>query len=148
MTGGRRLWQLRRRRTEEVNVLELRRRSFANQPWRTYSRAAVLCVLAAALATGCVYHEPVPAYRSRPSNFDRSWEAARAAAADVGVTITDVDRARGTMLGYYGASQVTITAWQQADGSVRVGFKVRAPNGPDAELADHLSEAFGRRMRY
>jgi hypothetical protein len=110
--------------------------------------AVALGALVCALATGCVYYQPVPAYRSGPSNFDRSWEAARAAAADVGVTITDADRARGTMLGYYGASKVTITAWQQADGSVRVGFKVRAPNGPDAELADHLSEAFDRRMRY
>lgn len=132
-------------------MLELPRRrrgSLANLA--RFERVLVIacCVLAAALAAGCVYYQPAPAYPSRPSNFDRSWEAARAAAADVGVTITDVDRARGTMLGYYGASKVTITAWQQADGSVRVGFKVRAPNGPDAELADHLSEAFDRRMRY
>ena len=52
------------------------------------------------------------------------------------------------MQGYRGRSDVTITAWQQADGSVRVGFNVRAPNGPDAELADALSRAFDRRMGY
>lgn len=132
-------------------MLELPRRpqgSFTSPAPCIRVLALACCVLAAALAAGCVYYEPAPAYRRGPSNFDRSWEAARAAAADVGVTITDVDRARGTMRGYYGASKVTITAWQQADGSVRVGFKVRAPNGPDAELADDLSEAFDRRMRY
>ena len=125
-----------------------RRGSFAN-PARFERGLAIACsVLAATLVAGCVYYQPVPAYPNRPSNFDRSWDAARAAAADVGVTITEADRSRGTMLGYYGASKVTITAWQQADGSVRVGFNVRAPNGPDAELADELSEAFDRRMRY
>jgi hypothetical protein len=107
----------------------------------------VLCVaLCGSIVAGCVYYEPHPAYRSGPSKFDQSWDAARAAAEDVGVTITDVDRARGTIHGYKGTSNVTVTMWQQADGSVRVGFNVRAPNGPDAELADHLSHAFDRRM--
>ena len=104
--------------------------------------------LALSLMAGCVYYEPVPVHRSGPSKFDRSWEAARGAAADLDVTITDADRARGTMQGYRGSSNVTITAWQEADGSVRVSFKVRAPSGPDTVLADHLSEAFDRRMRY
>lgn len=112
-------------------------------------RRRILCLaLALSLMAGCVYYEPVPAYRSGPSKFDRSWEAARGAAADLGVTITDADRARGTMHGYRGSSNVVITAWQEADGSVRVSFKVRAPSGPDTVLADHLSEAFDRRMAY
>ena len=111
-------------------------------------RSWACVLLLASMATSCVYHEPVPVYPSRPSNFDRSWNAARAAAEDVGVAVTHVDRARGTILGYKDASRVTITLWQQADGSVRVGFNVRAPSGPDTVLADHLSHAFDRRMEY
>lgn len=104
--------------------------------------------LTVGMAPSCVYYHPVPAYQPGPSKFDRSWDAARAAANDLDVTITDVDRARGTMHGYRGSSDVTITLWQQADGSVRVGFNVRTPNGPDAVLADHLSNAFDRHMQY
>lgn len=105
-------------------------------------------LVAAALATSCVYYEARPVHPSGPSKFDRSWNAAQAAAQDEGVTITDVDRSRGVIQGHRGASNVTISVWQQADGSVRVGFNVRAPTGPDAELADHLSHAFDRRMQY
>ena len=107
---------------------------------------ALLIALSSSLVASCVYYQPVPVHG--PSKFDRSWDAARAAAGDEGVTITDVDRARGTIQGYKDASTVTITVWQQADGSVRVGFNVRAPSGPDTVLADHLSHAFDRRMAY
>ena len=110
----------------------------------TFRTACV--VIAASMAASCVYYEAVPVHRSGPSKFDRSWAAARAAAEDVGVTVTNVDRASGTIRGYKDASDVTITVWQQADGSVRVGFNVRAPTGPDTVLADHLSHAFDRRM--
>ena len=110
--------------------------------------SAALVMLAAWLTASCVYYEPVPAHRSGPSKFDRSWDAAQAAAADEGVTITVADRASGTIRGYAGATDVTITVWQQADGSVRVSFNVRAPSGPDTVLADRLSHAFDRRMAY
>ncbi len=108
----------------------------------------VVVVLAATLAASCVYYEARPVPQGSASKFDRSWSAAQWAAQDEGVTITDVDRARGTIRGYRGTSNVTISVWQQADGSVRVAFNVRAPSGPDAELADHLSHAFDRRMQY
>jgi len=106
---------------------------------------AVALLLASA---SCVYHQPVAYAPSGPSKFDRSWDAARAAADDVGVTVTDVDRGRGTIHGYKGVSDVTISVWQQADGSVRVSFNVRAPSGPDAVVADQLSHAFDRHMQY
>jgi len=109
---------------------------------------AVVVVLVATLAASCVYYEARPVHHAGPSKFDRSWSAAQWAAQDEGVTITDVDRERGTIRGYRGSTNVTISVWQQADGSVRVGFNVRAPNGPDAELADHLSHAFDRRMQH
>jgi len=112
---------------------------------RSLTRTMLIALAASAIAS-CVYYEPVAVHQPGPSKFDRSWEAARAAAEDVGVTITDVDRARGTIVGYKSTADVTITLWQQADGSVRVGFNVRAPTGPDTVLADHLSHAFDRRM--
>lgn len=117
---------------------------------RALLRMSSMVVLAVATSTiaGCVYYEPVPAHRVGPSKFDRSWDAALGAAADVGVTVTDVDRSRGTIHGYRDVSDVTISCWQQADGSVRVTFNVRAPSGPDTVLADHLSHAFDRRMQY
>ncbi|MCC6763233.1 MAG: hypothetical protein IT293_01100 [Deltaproteobacteria bacterium] len=117
------------------------------RPLRTL-RVAFFVTLTLSLTASCVYYEPAPVHRPGPSKFDRSWDAAQGAAADLGVTITGVDRARGTIVGYRGSSTVTVTVWQQADGSVRVGFNVKAPTGPDAELADHLSNAFDRRMQY
>jgi hypothetical protein len=106
----------------------------------------MVTALSVSTITSCVYYHPVPAAQPRPSKLDRSWDAALAAADDVGVVITATDRVRGTIEGHKGVSNVTITLWQQADGSVRVGFNVRAPTGPDADLADHLSHAFDRRM--
>jgi hypothetical protein len=117
-------------------------RSMRIAPW------AGCIVVAASMAASCVYYERVPVHPSVSSKFDRSWEAARAAADDCGVTVTDVDRASGTIRGYKDVSQVTITVWRQADGSVRVGFNVRTSRGPDTVLADHLSHAFDRRMEY
>ena len=66
---------------------------------RSLTRTMLIALAASAIAS-CVYYEPVAVHQPGPSKFDRSWEAARAAAEDVGVTITDVDRARGTIQGY------------------------------------------------
>ena len=73
-----------------------------------------------------------------------SWQAARGAAADVGVRVTDEDRSTGTIRGNQGASNVLITVVQQADGSVRVGFNVTGPSG--SGLQDQLTRAYNRRM--
>jgi uncharacterized lipoprotein len=107
--------------------------------------ATILITVAVSMMAGCYYHA-VPVYQPGPSKYDRAWEAARGAADDLGVTITDVNRERGTMLGYKNDADVTITVWQQADGSVQVGFNVRAPRGPDSDLADRLTYAYNRRM--
>ncbi len=112
------------------------------------SMGTLAALLSLLMTASCVYHHPVAVYPSGPSKFDRSWDAARAAAGDLGVTVTDVDRSRGTIHGYKGNSDVAIGVWQQADGSVRVTFNVRAPTGPDTALADQLSHAFDRHMAY
>ena len=130
---------------------DVRKQRAPGRPERTtravhaYHRT-MFVALAAVMMASCTYYQPVPVQQPGPSKFDRSWEAAHAAAEDVGVTITEVDRERGMIRGYKNTADVTITLWQEADGSVRVGFNARAPSGPDSGLANTLSQAYHRRM--
>ena len=107
---------------------------------------ARLTVAAASFTvTGCVVYQPVPA--SAPaSSFDRSWNAALGAAQDLGVRIQSEDRARGVITGATASRDVTIIVATQADGSVRVEFSARGPQGGDANLANDISRAYDRRM--
>ena len=91
--------------------------------------------------SGCVVYEPAP-----PSNFDRSWNAAIAAAQDVGVRIQSEDRARGVITAANDSRDVTINVTTQADGRVRVEISARGPQGGDASLANDISRAYDRRM--
>jgi hypothetical protein len=108
---------------------------------------SLLVVLLLIGPTGCTYYEAAPAYAPAPSKFDRAWEAALGAAKDVGVDIASADRATGVIQGSVNGSAVSISVWQQADGSVRVEINARSSvAGPDAALADRLSRAYDRRM--
>ena len=89
---------------------------------------------------------PVPT-RSIGERFEQSWQAARGAAADVGVRITSEDRASGTLRGDQGSSNVTITVVTQADSSIHVGFAVTGGGtSQDANVKEHLTRAYQRRM--
>ena len=108
---------------------------------------ARLTVAAASFAvTGCVVYQPAPAYAPTGSSFDRSWNAAVAAAQDVGVRIQSEDRTRGVITGATDSRDVTITVATQADGSVRVEISARGPQGGDTNLANDISRAYDRRM--
>jgi hypothetical protein len=110
-------------------------------------RLAVMLFLAAMFFTaGCYYYGPAPAYGPGPTSFDRSWEAARGAAYDEGVRITGEDRSRGVITGVRGDQNVTINVFTQADGSVRVEFNARGPQGANSDLASRLSRAYDYRM--
>jgi hypothetical protein len=110
-------------------------------------RLAVMALLAAMLfAAGCYYYGPAPAYGPGPTSFDRSWDAARGAAYDEGVRLTGEDRSRGLITGARGDQDVTINIFTQADGSVRVEFNARGPQGANSDLASRLSRAYDRRM--
>jgi hypothetical protein len=98
------------------------------------------------LLSGCVVHEPVPAFVPAPSTFDRAWSAAVGAAQDEGVRVTSEDRVRGVITGSRGEQDVTINVQTQADGNVRVEFSARGPKGPDTGLAGRISRAYDRRM--
>ncbi len=110
------------------------------------ARFAITVAAVAAVVTGCVVYQPVPASTPAVSSFDRSWNAAIAAAQDVGIRIQSEDRARGVITGANDTRNVTITVATQADGSVRVEISARGPQGGDTNLANDISRAYDRRM--
>jgi hypothetical protein len=97
-------------------------------------------------AEACYYYGPAPGYGPGPTSFDRSWDAARGAAYDQGVRLTGEDRSRGVITGTYGDQEVAINVFTQADGSVRVEFNVRGPQGVNSDLVSRLSRAYDYRM--
>ena len=99
-----------------------------------------------ALFSACVVYEPVPTPAPAPSTFDRSWNAAVAAAQDEGVRIASEDRVSGVIRGLRGEQEVTINVRTQADGNVRVEIGARGPKGSDPGLAGRISRAYDRRM--
>ena len=103
-----------------------------------------IAVIVVAVLAGCVVYEPVRA--PVPSTFDRSWNAALAAAQDEGVRITSENRGSGVILGSRGEQEVTINVQSQADGSARVEIGARGPKGSDPGLAGRISRAYDRRM--
>jgi hypothetical protein len=111
----------------------------------TKRRAAILFLAAMFYLSGCYYYAPPP-YGPGPTSFDRSWDAARGAAYDEGVRLTGEDRSRGVISGVRGDQDVSINVFTQADGSVRVEFNARGPQGSNSDLAARLSRAYDRRM--
>ncbi len=99
-------------------------------------------VAATALLVGCVVYEPVPAAYSRPSGFDRSWNAAVAAMREQGVAIAQEDRGTGVVRGTRGGINVTGTVRTQADGSVRVQFDTSGATGSDPTLIDRITRSY------
>jgi hypothetical protein len=114
------------------------------QPSRTFFALSLICALA--LLAGCVVYEPVPAPAPVPSTFERSWNAALAAAQDEGVRVSSEDRVNGVIRGYRDEQEVTINVRTQADGNVRVEMSARGPKGSDPGLAGRISRAYDRRM--
>lgn len=111
----------------------------------------VACGIAAAatlMLAGC-YTAPTPVsapQRSISERFEQSWQAARGAASDVGVRVTSEDRPTGTLRGTQGSSNVVITVVTQADSTIQVGFSVTGGGAQDANVKDHLTRAYQRRM--
>jgi hypothetical protein len=107
-------------------------------------------ILAVALSiltmSACTVYEPVPVY-APPSKFDRAWDAARGAAADLGVDVISADRSTGVIRGTKNANDVTMSVRTQADGSVRVEINTQPLSASaDPTLAHALSDAYDRRM--
>jgi hypothetical protein len=112
--------------------------------------AGGLAVAATFILQGCYTAPPsvsVPSSRSIPERFETSWQAARGAASDAGIRVSYEDRPSGTLRGTQGSSNVEITVVTQADGTIHVGFSVSGGGSTeDANLKDHLTRAYQRRM--
>lgn len=78
--------------------------------------------------------------------FDRSWDAALGAAADVGIEVRKADRAGGRISGTKAGIEVTIDVLRQPDGNLRVEFA--APGSPETnpKLSERWQSAYQRRM--
>ena len=114
-------------------------------------RTVAIGIAAAAslMLQGCYTpsYTAVPTSQSPGEKFEKSWQAARAAAYDESVRVTYEDRPTGTLRGDKGSSNVEITVVTQADGSIHVGFSATGPSTQDAAiLQDRLTQAYQRRM--
>ena len=114
----------------------------------------LLCLsssLPSALCAGCVV-APVPYYGyptttvASPPSFDRSWDAALGAAADVGVQITSADRASGRITGSKAGAAVTIDLRPQADNTLQVIFSAPDSKETNPTLNDRWLSAYQARM--
>lgn len=117
----------------------------------SYKTLTGAVVLAASLFMGGCYTAPapvqVPPKRTVSERFEASWQAARGAASDLGVRITQEDRSTGTLRGDKGNSNVSITVVPQADQTIQVGFSVTGGDSyQDGNLKDHLTRAYQSRM--
>ena len=113
----------------------------------------VLClvaVAASAICAGCVvapypYGYPTTTVAVPPS-FDRSWDAALGAAADVGVQITSADRANGRITGSKAGAAVSIDLRPQADNTLQVIFSAPSSKESNPTLNDRWLQAYQARM--
>lgn len=111
-------------------------------------RLSPTCAIPLLLLGACVSSEPEPEPRTVTTlpAFERSWNAALGAAADVGVEVRTADRGTGKILGNKAGVEVTIGVLRQADGTLRVEFQ--APGSPETnpKLGDRWLAAYQRRM--
>ena len=114
-------------------------------PARALVRAFAWAFLA--LAPAACYYSPYPYTTTVPASFDRSYNAVIGAMGDNGLSLLMEDRPAGRVVGRRGGIDMTGTVISQADGSVRVEITAKSPRtGPDAALAQSLTNAYNRRM--
>ena len=113
-------------------------------------RLCLSLVAVAALSAGCVvapYPDGYPTTTvSSPPSFDRSWDAALGAAADVGVQITSADRANGRITGTKAGAAVSIELRPQADNTLQVIFTAPDSKESNPTLNDRWLRAYQSRM--
>jgi len=104
------------------------------------SRSRLVSLAAGLLLAACVVYEPVPVQQA-PSTYDRAWNAALSGAQDAGMTISNVDPAKGEIRGSKDGVPAAVLVTRQANGSVQVRF-----DSKDSALAERFSQAYDRRM--
>ena len=109
----------------------------------------IALVAACTLIGGCyVAPYPYPAYQTVTTapSFDRSWDAALGAAADVGIQITSADRSAGRITGSKAGARVTIDVRPQADNTLQVIFSAPSSKESNPTLNDRWLQAYQARM--
>ena len=107
---------------------------------------------ACTLVAGCyVAPYPYPAYPAYQTvttapNFDKSWDAALGAAADVGVQITNADRANGRITGSKAGAAVTIDLRPQTDNTLQVIFSAPDSKETNPTLNARWLAVYNQRM--
>jgi len=109
-------------------------------------RLALLGILFAISLPGCVAYEPMGVTATVPASFDRSWNAALAAAQDSGIAVSMADRNSGRIYGRRNTADVTISVTPQTDGSLRVQFDAKGLGPQDQGLKDRFVQAYNQRM--
>ena len=109
-------------------------------------------VAACTLIAGCYVapypYYPAPTYQTVTSapSFDKSWDAALGAAADVGVQITSADRATAASPAARPAPRVTIDVRPQADNTLQVIFSAPDSKESNPSLNDRWLAVYNQRM--
>jgi hypothetical protein len=94
----------------------------------------------------CVVYEPVPEYATYPvSSYEIAWESALGAAEDIGIRITSVDEASGTIAGQMDHTTVNILVERLSDRRIRTKVSFRGPS-QRSYIANEFHRAFERRM--
>ena len=107
-------------------------------------RLLLLALSVVPASPACVYPEPVPV--AIPSKYDRSFDAALAAATDVGVVVHSADRFLGRIVGEKAGAEVTIDLKRQADGTVKVEFSAPGSTETNPKLSEQWLSAYQRHM--
>jgi len=117
--------------------------------WRrsmsTLHRLSLLALTAVLACSGCA-SEPEPVPVAIPSKYDRSFDAALAAATDVGVVVHSADRFLGRIVGEKAGAEVTIDLKRQADGTVKVEFSAPGSTETNPKLSEQWLSAYQRHM--
>jgi hypothetical protein len=116
------------------------RRRMSTLKWLT------LLALSAVLACSGCASEPEPEPVAIPAKYDRSFDAAVAAAGDVGVEVRSADRTLGRILGEKAGVEVTIELQRQPNGTVKVEFSAPGSAETNPKLSEKWLSAYQRRM--
>lgn len=105
---------------------------------------AMLCLALSGL-NGCAGTTPgiVP---DSLASYNRTFDTALAAMVEQKMTISQLDRRRGTIVGSLGGTTIAATLEPTYEGTIRVVFKQQGETPPDPALLKRLTEAYNARM--
>jgi len=106
----------------------------------------ILIVFSFFLFQSCVVYRPVPVPAVYPGDsYEIAWENAQRATKDVGIRITSVDKAHGTIEGQAGQTAVTIHVIRLPQERIRLEVSLRGPS-QESYIADEFHRAYQRRI--